>query len=366
MNRTPPQGALDLSHLTRDGHAYAYNLDVGLKRWRAALAKVQSSNDQIINVNAVCNSIGTGGVTTDFLTKGWLYLLGSAFASKFEDVGKGFLPSYALKLDDVPHWTYTGTWADETVFGTMMLSKQTSTNGSTASFTFTGTGITLVFVAGITLGKFNYAIDGGASVELDTYNATVMKAKAFPITGLSDAEHTIVITKNDDTKMIILLGAYPTKGTRGVRCNMVGKSGGSSSNAVGNESALYTEIDFWEPKLTIIEHATNEYAGQVALSTFKTNMQTLITRAKTFGDVLLLPNGLVRAETQTIHREAYLNVVAELAGSNNVSYIDMFNRWGGDYTYANTTLGMIYDTVHPNDVGHQDIANILTKVLIEY
>ncbi|MBS1968656.1 MAG: BppU family phage baseplate upper protein [Bdellovibrionales bacterium] len=340
-----------------------YNKDKGLRRWRAALAKAQAT-DQIVNLNVVGTSIATGGVTTDYTTKSWVALLRKELTQKVGDVGRGVVSTHFPNAVGPLRWTFTGTWSTQVLFGIMGDCRLSTTLGSTATLSFNGTGIKILTYANSSGGKFLASVDGGTPVEFNSNVAAAEPCKEFTITGLSAGDHTLVITQNDAGKNLMLIGAYELKGTKGVRVNNVSKSGGSTANVTWNNNVLIAEIDYWNPTLTIIEFFTNDYMSQVDLVAYKNTMQTLISRAKQFGDVLLIANG-IRTENQTIKQTDYINVLKTLATENQVALLDTFNRWGGNFEYANGTLGYLADTVHPNDVGHQDIANFVIKTLIE-
>lgn len=336
-----------------------YNKSVGLVNWKRELNTLTTTN-KIINLNILGTSIACGGIASDYRLKGWVGLLRSYLNAKFTDVGQGFIPSYQKTTLDVNMWTFTGTgWYTSTGYGVMDNSKTTVTLNDKASLQFNGTGITLVTFEGAYSGNIQMIVDGVVKGTFNLYNASSSNpVKEVAITGLTSGNHTLEVKNVETGKALIIIGAYETKGTKGVRVNQNCMFGGTSSMAVMNDSSMKAEIDCWNPILTMIEFQTNDYFNQVPIATFKNNIQTLITRAKLFGDVLLIPCG-VREEldTKTIKQTEYIQALKELALSNNVVFMDIFSRWGGEFNYAKNEVNYIFDTVHPNDEGHQDIAN---------
>lgn len=350
----------NMTIMTNCNKQLIYNKYIGLKNWKTALSTMEAGTG-ILNLNVIGTSIACGGVSTDYINKSWVGLLRKALATRFSDVGNGMIPTYQKTTGDIDMWTLAGTWTEENLFGLMSSAKSSTVLGSTATVSFSGTGVRIVTYQGAACGRFTATIDGGAPVEFNSNGATVA-AVHWEVTGLADGNHTLVITQNEAGKLTLLLGIYALKGTKGVRVNANSKFGGAIANAVTNSNVLFAEIDYWSPSLTIIEFMTNDYFSQVPTATYKTNMQTLITRAKTFGDVLLLPNG-IRRETNTIKQTDYLAALKDLAVTNNIAFMDTFDKWGGDYDYANGTLNYLYDTVHPNDAGHENIANWVVDTL---
>lgn len=356
------------THLTQDGHAFAYNTGVGLRRWKSHLAAVQTSTDKIINLNVIGTSVACGGITTNYITKGWVGLVRAALATKYGDVGRGVIPEFEIYNTgggDTALWTWVGTWTTQTGFGIQNESKLSTVAASTATVAFNGTGVSILVYKGPACGKFLVTVDGGAPVEFNSYAASAVPCFAFTVSDLEAGDHTLVITQNEEGKYTLLLGILPLKGTVGVRINACAKLGASTSWPGVNENVYTSMIDYWTPALTIIEYFTNDYFNQTALATYKASMQTLITRAKLYGDVLLLPVG-VRDGTNTITQLQYINTLKDLAKENDIVLLDMWHRWGGTFNSADVTLDFVSDTVHPNDKGHRDIANFVLKTLVEY
>lgn len=363
---------------------FVLNSDIGLRRWRAALAKVKSGVNQIANVSVLGDSITEGGAAgngatadyvggNNYLNKGYVGKVRSALAAKYGDVGTGFIPIFYPKYGGF--WTFSAGWQDEitATFGPTGLNKRSGTNGDVATFSFSGTGISIVLASGTGAGTFTASVDGGAATPFDSYTAgAAIGAKEFKITGLADGTHTLTLTSTvTGGKQLWLLGAYPIKGTSGVRVNMLGRWGTKVNNSIGPSATkypLFSEIDFWSPALTIVAFTANDFSGQTDLISYRNDLQTIITRAKQFGDCLLVSTGLRNdVVTPTNAQSEYNKVLLNLAFENNIAFVDVINRWSGDANYAQNTLSFISsDNVHPGDYGHQDIATAILRVIDEY
>jgi hypothetical protein len=336
------------------------NAGIGLRRFKSALAEVEASSNKIINVNIINTSVGEGSGSGS-RENSWTSLLRQHYANKFEDVGFGTIPYYQFSYYPTAEWSFSGEWVESAGFGMMNMVNTTNVGNSKATLTFKGTEIDILCVKAWVCGKINVSIDGGVPVQYDL-NGEEEVIKAININGLSDGEHTLTITKVEDGSYFYLIGACPKRGSRGVRVNLVGRNGQWSPSAVGNNKSMTAEIDFWQPKLTIIEMFPNDVINNLDPATYKSTIQTLITRAKAFGDVLLFPTG-VREDIYTYSQHLYIDALVELAISNNVCLVDGFGFFGGNFNYATNVLGYLADNVHPNALGASKLSELAKSVI---
>ena len=342
------------------------NLDSGLRIWRSTLAKLDSGSTGIYNVVCLGDSITEGANATDYISQGYVGLLRSKLASLYGEVGSGVIPIYYPH--NSPILTASSGWNkyNGSVWGIMSTVYEASATGQTLSGSFTGTGITLYVVGGRVTGKINVNIDSAGDVLYDTHSTSTNTMMPIVITGLGQDTHTIVITSDCTNGVVYFIGMLPTNATAtGIRVHNVARYGAMSSAAVISTDNLKAEIDTWSPVLTTIAFGANDFTGNTPISTFTTNIQTQITRAKTFGDVLIIANGL-RSDSGTYPQSSYTSALKSLAVLNNCAFIDINTRWNNDWNYVLNTLGLADSgqTVHPNIAGQQDIANALIDILI--
>jgi lysophospholipase L1-like esterase len=133
---------------------------------------------------------------------------------------------------------------------------------------------------------------------------------------------------------------------------------------MNTDYAMQAEIDIWTPKLTLLEFACNDYHDGTVVSTYKSQLQTLISRAQQFGDCLLIASGTY-TDSPSSASIPYRQAMLDLAIQNNCAYLDIIGRWGEDGLYAKETLDFIDDTIHPNNAGHRDYATAIANVLLE-
>jgi lysophospholipase L1-like esterase len=281
--------------------------------------------------------------------------------TKYDDVGMGFFPAY-YPTDD-SKWKYFGSgWIEDYGLGVMGNNRHSTVNGDYATFDFNGTGFVLMLHTMSATGNVDISIDGGTIQTINT-TTTDSKPSLYTFNGLTSGNHTIKVT-NKGSHMF-LLGGYEMKGNKGIRVNTLAKSGGVIANASGG-GALMAEFAI-QPTLTVIAFTANDYASQTPVLTYKSNLETLIIEAKKHGDVLLISTGIRKPVTnETYAQVLYEQAMYELAIQYEVAYLDMYERWGTDFTKVDVDYQFIFDhDVHPNRKGHEDIKKAIMKILFE-
>lgn len=366
-----------------DNH-FLTNGDIGLRKWRSALAKARSGkalpdNIMFLGSSSTEGSKAGGGLVEDLSGN---YCATKGFVGRFRtmlntnlgtDVGMGFIPAHYnnyLKL-----WTFAGTWNTNVGYGiTGYANKCTSLNG-TATINFNGTGFATVAVVGSGGGPFSVTIDGGAPTNF-TSLGSFQSAAEFLVTGLVNGAHTAVIKFLASTGGLTLIGGYEIKGTSGIRCNMGGRYGTVIADSTQTADALYSEVDFWNTTqgqtnalaLTVIGYVSNDFSGNTPMSTFIAQAQQLITQCKTAGSDVLFFTVSLRGDITTnslgFTELDYDNALKALAIKNGCAHMDLLTRWK-DFNYAYNTLQFICaDLIHPNDYGYYDEALALYNALV--
>lgn len=327
------------------------NADVGLAKWRNKKAKA-ATGSLIANINFIGTSFTRGEGASDAQTKSFFALCRAAFIAKYGDAGEGFVPIYGYSDD--ARYTFTGSWNQDYAYG--IANKGYSSAEANASFTFefTGTGVDIVYTRMPSGASASCVVDGGAPATLETANAFA-QTTTFTITGLSAGEHTLVVTKSNDTNRIYISGCTPKNAaTAGIRCNMMGRS--SATAADGAVAGSIPPETHNSPDLTIIEYLANDTPTD--LTAYSASIQTIITAAKLTGDVVLLATCIAAATAENVL--SHIAVLEDLAVTNSCALINVFKRWGN--TLAG---GALYtaDFVHPADAGGYDIKEALMSVI---
>jgi lysophospholipase L1-like esterase len=129
-----------------------------------------------------------------------------------------------------------------------------------------------------------------------------------------------------------------------------------TGNAWGLYDALWNSI---VPDLTIINLTINDINGATVIATYTSQLQAIITKAKTSGECILM-TGLPQASAVSAQQVAIYSAVRSLAGSNNCMLIDIGYRWG-DQPTSSTYYGA--DNIHGNAAGYADVARAITNVI---
>lgn len=116
---------------------------------------------------------------------------------------------------------------------------------------------------------------------------------------------------------------------------------------------------------TVLCLGINDANNSVSVSTFTSNMQTLITALLTAGDVILLtctpsnPSGYASTTVQGQFQDA----IRGLAASNGLAVVDLYSLFVS-YAFSNA-LGIYYDSLHPNGTGYAKQAQALFNAVAQ-
>lgn len=201
---------------------------------------------------------------------------------------------------------------------------------------------------------FNRNIDGGADtlVTPPVTNNSIQKATVTTTLG----SHTLNLKWNAGNFYVVGVDAY-SSATRQVSIWNAAWFGSSTTNWTGN-TFLYDPLQALvsiAPHATVINLGINDWNGSVAVSLYKTRMQTIITAAATVSDIVLVAPVPTDSTATRATQAEFVAAVHELAITNNCPVIDLWNAWGGNQDILDA-YGMYSDTVHPSAKGQADTA----------
>jgi lysophospholipase L1-like esterase len=353
------QTAVDISQIACAQHntTNVINLDTGLSNWRDALANANSS---IITVNCIGDSItsgtGVGNNIENLIAQSWPGRLRTLLAARYGDVGRGLIPVWYHADSTSKLASFSAGWADEPMTG-FFGSRVTQTANANISIPFNGTGVRLYYLqSSSTGGPFTVTIDGGTEIEYSSLGTPSKPINYLDFLGLTNGKHIIVIKYVGDAHHELIVHGIMelNDATNGIRINNIGKPG-ASSEAFSNVDLRNALVDPVPASLSVICIGQNDCTLQVPVSTYKANMQLMITKAKTTSDCLLLVwNNL--DSTLMIPWSQYVTAMYELASENNIALLDIDARWTGSEYNS--------DNHHPNVAGHNDMAKAVLDVLL--
>lgn len=123
----------------------------------------------------------------------------------------------------------------------------------------------------------------------------------------------------------------------------------STSSAFSSQNWLVAVA----PDVLILKVGINDISGGTSLSTYKTELTSIINSVSATTDVIIETDNPYNATAAT--QQPYINAAYEVAQASNIPLIDTYSIWG-TYTNANTALGFMSDTLHPNTSGYSDQA----------
>jgi lysophospholipase L1-like esterase len=357
-----------------------YNFDNGgLDQYFTAYNALKAGGTGVYNISFVGDSAGEGMYASsnydyhydtsnnhmEAIFNGYVGLLNGSYINKFDNTGLGYIPVFApYEMTNI--WKFTGSWSSYADEGISGANKMSGANGDIAKFRFHGTGVRIVVGKSPLSGTFEAKIDGTVIGTFSCYNGTAIPAAEIEIAAegtLANKHHVLTITVNDAINPYILLhGGYSlngaTKGFRMIRaCRLLATA---ESHAV--ETSMQTSINIWQPKLTIIALLANELYYQKTQESFETALQTLVTRAKTYGDVLLyayFPRG---GDFQAEDNLPYIETMKAVSDENNVPMIDLVTPYM-DRMFELGCLSPV-DLDHPNDRGFRLMYEPLRRELL--
>lgn len=348
-----------------------------LPKWRSALAKVRSGTS---NARLLCLGDSTtlgvwsaGGLTTgDMKPKAYPTLLANMFnasgtnahTNSFFGAGSANLsgPSNAVNDSRV---VIGNAWTAHTqpTLGGAYLKASANTNSIAFTPTVNTDTCNLFYVqqTGVGFGKMNMKIGAGTATVFDQNSGSATIGLATGTVNGSLAANTYNVTWDSvATAYFTGMEAYDSS-KKWVSVMNTGRSGAKASDlAAPGVISTFAGIN---ADLHIIMCGINDWVNAVSLSSFQSNLQTVITAAAAVGDVVLVtpfPNLQGAAPAPSV-QDGYYSVVLSLAVSNNLPVIDLYGRWVS-YAVSNP-YGLYGDANHPNAVGYADTAQAIFNAI---
>lgn len=152
--------------------------------------------------------------------------------------------------------------------------------------------------------------------------------------------------------------------------------GGATSNAFGSspatQLAFLPEVYGGQIELAVVSLGLNDWAQGVALSTYQTNLQNIVSYLQTTFpaiSILLLDQGNVdptKYSNANGNTQAQFRAIEKaVATAYGCGFLSVSERWG-TFANANTHLQIMGpDGLHPTDAGYIDIAQMIERRIVE-
>lgn len=338
----------------RNINYYARNIEL-LEDFKETL-KSESANN-VISIGFLGDSITEGGVSSNHLVNGYASLIRTVLQSKFGNAGEGFISAWRRK-NSVPEYAITrgGQWHSNAWDAAVQIKP-----GGTATYSFDGDAVDVLFWRGGATGTFTITVDDGDPITVQS-NQPALMVDQYTVSGLANGEHTVVVTNTDESRDTFFAGFLIRKGSVGVRINNYGFWGAKADRGV---NANFRRLYLRNPSdLYVIAYGANDFAGQEALSVYKSRIKTIVESIRGIGSqALIFANGLRNLDL-TIDQEYYFQTLYELSDEMQIPLIDANAKWGTFDEAMNKGYFPEGETVHPSDKGHKDLASVFLTYLL--
>jgi lysophospholipase L1-like esterase len=368
-----------------------YNLNPGsLPRWRAAMAGAYNGNmfaHAVFYGDSIMGGFTTTQNTTD-ANQANVYGRGvpgriRALMQQLTGVGGdgvnwmfGSAALTATQTYSDPRIAITGTVTEVNLgpFGKCGL----QVLGSANSFTFTPNGpfdtVVVYYLTNTGLGG-PFTVQIGTDTASTVTPATTTKGTATAtVTAVNGyGNYPIKIAGTGASAGTQIVAIKTTMGSSGVLtsvCQLNGQMAKdlTQSSVAGNNTDLHGSINLglglFVPDLAVICYGVNDWANQVTIASYKSDMQALITKLQgQLTDVMIVVPPWYNSTAGPVTQEMYRQALYDLADTNNCALVDIQKRW---QTYSNGNLYGLYtasDPVHPSYAGYYDISTAVYGAL---
>lgn len=326
--------------------SYTWNTDKGLRNWNIAKAKAANSTPNIIFLgDSITDSTGA-----TIRESGFVGLIRNAIQFSTGLSGHGFVNNNVFVPD--------GTWTALQEGTNLKTWKATNVSTATSFKDFINK-IDVIYATKPDGGTATIKVDGATQGTINCNGANSWHNVATFSFGAGVHQVQIVPAASGNT---YIEGVICYSGKNGVLVHQVGHPGIKATDYV-NSTDIAASTSAFNPLLTIIMLGTNDAGGQVSIATYQSSLDALTKQALTKGDVLIVSMAdRSDSGTFTIPYSSYVIAAKQVAINNNTAYLSIYDRWNKSYAWANTN-GLMFDSVHPSQIGHVDIAEAIRSVL---
>jgi lysophospholipase L1-like esterase len=245
--------------------------------------------------------------------------------------------------------------------------------GNTATYTFTGTSVGVVYGQFSGGGSFTATIDGGTPVTVNTNNATLDRFKVWTSAALTRGAHTLTLAWVSGRSLIRGYYAYDGNETRGFQLTNGGNYGYTTTayqgGATPDVSQWISGIATTQPHLVLIHFGTNDYANNLGSATFRTNLQYLVNviRTNCTSDPSFVLVAQPRASVASASEpwSAFVDAMKATAAADPKCTVVDLSTWVTSPFDDGDPLGLWNaDNTHFEDKGHSLVADVLAAALV--
>ncbi len=329
-----------------------------LRTYRAALARRESvAVDQVHIGHSLVEGEGATAVT-----KRWTDRVRDTLRSRFPTAGVaggyGFVPVTA----NASTWSNTlCTPSGGSASGNFGPGRHAyfvnATGAQVVLNSITCTAVDVLYVQGGG-GTFSTTVDGLANGDSRATTGTPVQIIKYRVPGISGpaAAHTVQVNFVSNNSIIVGFMVYNGDETSGIRVWNSGQGGLTSAQMLDPNNQHLADLATIAPSLVTLTALANDYKTQVALSTSRANLVTLVSqiraKAPNASLVFIVEHALGGTGTPTIPWSSYAALYYDVAAvDGRIAVFDFYQRVG---TSVPPTLpGIIHtDQQHYTDAGH--------------
>lgn len=225
--------------------------------------------------------------------------------------------------------------------------------------------IDVYYVGSSSSGTMAVSVDGGAA--LDTFATTNATAGLYKRTiSCVLGTHTLKIVRTAGGAIYVAAVILRNSTAQSINVINAGWQGTAASHWANPSPAwgAYQAISVFDPDLTVINLGINDVGLGTSISSFTTNMTSIITAARAGGgDVVLIKFVESNNTTRPLAtQQLYWDVIVSLADTYDCPLVMAADRVGS-WEDANAD-GFMYDDFHPRAAGYADMARAVANALL--
>jgi lysophospholipase L1-like esterase len=332
-----------------------------LTSFRARLANVGTSPIHVLGIgDSVTESTGASATTLRYANR-LIAALQAAYNPAGVAGGAGFVNPFHNSATP-SGWSFSGGGSGANSVGFLGYRTRSWAVDEVGTFVFNGTSFSVHFTKGTafaTAGQFTVSIDGGAPVTVTPTGNPQNLQGVYASPTLSAGNHSVVFTPTSGNSLHIhgvhVFNGDEGKGVHGWESGHFGTiASGYQVSQLADYCALY------DPALVTIFLGLNDETSSTTQAAYSTAIQSIITAVRGFcagtpSFLLIAPfmrQGLTGAQQALVPQ--YASALAALdAGDANIDVYDL------SAAFDASNAAYMADTVHPNDAGHQRIADLI-------
>lgn len=350
-----------------------------LRAFRAALGNRSTTP---VDILCVGDSM-TEGYSASIPSKRWIDRLLAQLRTTYQPAGivggEGYVPGFYVSTTMTDRFVLSGSGLPREDLGGLGERTHTLTAiNATLTFTFTGTGLDVLYAKGPTAGSVGWKIDAGSETVVNTNAGTISGGNVIQIRGLSAGAHTLVL-RNTAGGSVYVEGCYVYNGdeTLGVRLWEAGHSGTQTDDiATPNGINWFDSVTPVQPDLVTVFLGLNDYGSnsqpRLTPATVAANLTSIVTqiRAKCTNPpsvLLVLPyeRSVLVPPTLATWSEYRTAIEGVAAADGSMALLDLADVIGSFNPSDPFNLDYAGDLLHTNDAGHQMIADAAYEVLTD-